>query len=94
MAPGRARTRSAHRGLLRGWASWQRPPNNHRRMRERRKVCAGKTCQSKSRSLPRPHPLADAHGAPRVDIARSLLDGASTSIPDRDGRSDLIESRL
>ena len=29
------------RGLLRGWVSEPRPPNHHRRLRERREVCAG-----------------------------------------------------
>jgi hypothetical protein len=35
------------------------------------------TCQSWSQALPRPHPLAGAHGAPRVDVARARLEAAS-----------------
>jgi hypothetical protein len=42
-APRRTRTRAARRGLLRGWGSWPRPPNHHRRLRGRREVCAGAT---------------------------------------------------
>ena len=36
----RTRTRSARRGLLRGWVSSQRLPNNHRRLRQRSLVRA------------------------------------------------------
>ena len=41
---GRSAQENAHtrarRGLLRGWVSGPRPPNNHRRLRGRREVCA------------------------------------------------------
>jgi len=88
--PRTARTRSARRGLLRGWAPGTRPPNNHRRMRRRREVGAGKDSPPWSRSLPRPHPLADAHGTPRVDLSRSPSNRSSGRSAPAEGSPDVL----
>jgi len=59
------------RGLLRGWASGLRLPNNHRRLRERSLVRAGADPPILVTGLPRPHPARERPRRPRVDVSRA-----------------------